>query len=174
MQLESRTTLYLLLFGLVFLVITLVNIQSDIISQFKQYLQVPNTINNQNRGLNCEHNQQKFHVGQHGEYIVLYNYVKASKSFGTHESVTFTAPADYTFLDNLPTLMQRWQGPVSIALYAPGDDFEVTLKSIAYLRHCAPNSIDNIRDLVTFHVFFHQQHVPYQVIHQMDLFTCSN
>lgn len=129
--------------------------------------------------VNCEGRRAEFNVGQRGEYVVFYNFVKATKSFGCHESVTFTAPADYTFLDNLPTLVERWKGPVSVALYAPGDDFEVTLKSIAYIRHCLPNSFDDIRDLVTFHVFFHQQHVPKQKNNRplidayTDTYTCD-
>lgn len=97
---------------------------------------------------------------QRGDYWVLYNYVTAEKRFKCHESITYTTHADYSFMDNLVPLVERWKGPVSIAMHAPGSDFENTIDSIAYLRDC---TTPLIKEYVTFHIFFSTKHVPKQV-----------
>lgn len=97
---------------------------------------------------------------QRGDYWVLYNYIRAEKRYRCEESITYTTHADYSFLDNLIPLMERWKGPVSIAIHAPGADFQNTLDSIAYLRDC---STPLIKELVTFHIYFSTKHVPKQV-----------
>lgn len=74
--------------------------------------------------------------------------------------MTYTTHADYTFLDNLLPLLERWRGPISIALHAPGTDFQNTLDSIMHLRDCT-NPL--VRELVTFHIYFSTKHVPKKV-----------
>lgn len=63
------------------------------------------------------------------------------------------------FLDNIIPLVDRWEGPISVALYAPGYDFYTTLDTIAYLRNC---ETPLIRKLVSFHIVFDQEHTPTQ------------
>ncbi|KAL3276806.1 hypothetical protein HHI36_012169 [Cryptolaemus montrouzieri] len=97
---------------------------------------------------------------QRGDYWVLYNYVRAEKLHKCHETITYTTHADYSFMDNLVPLLERWKGPISVALHAPGTDFKNTLDSIAYLRDCTDPLV---RELVTFHVYFSTKHVPKEV-----------
>lgn len=97
---------------------------------------------------------------QKGNYWVLYNFIKAEKQFKCHETITVTTLADFTFLDNVVPLVERWQGPISIAIHAPGSDFQSTIESIGYLRDCTSILI---RQLVTFHIFFPSEHTPDQV-----------
>nr|CAH7768445.1 unnamed protein product [Callosobruchus chinensis] len=97
---------------------------------------------------------------QRGDYWVLYNYVRADRRHHCYESITYTTHADYSFLDNLVPLLERWQGPISIALHAPGTDFEYTIESIAYLREC---TTPLVKEFVTFHVYFSTKHVPKEV-----------
>lgn len=97
-------------------------------------------------------------IKQRGDFWVLYNYVKANRRFRCYESITYVTQGDYTFLDDLRILVGRWKGPISVALFAPGSDFQVTVDSIAYLRNCEISFI--IRDYVTFHVFFGTKHLP--------------
>lgn len=99
-------------------------------------------------------------TAQRSDFWVLYNYVPATRKFRCHESVTYTTHADYTFLDNLVPLLERWQGPVSLAMHAPGTDFAPTLEAIRYARDCLSPLIS---EFVTFHVFFGTRHVPKQV-----------
>lgn len=99
-------------------------------------------------------------IKQRGNYWVLYNYVLADESFHCYETITYTTQGDYTFLDNLVPLVERWKGPISVALYAPGEDFHPTVDSVIYLRNC---ETELIRKYVTFHVFFESSHTPKQV-----------
>ncbi|XP_015428778.1 PREDICTED: beta-1,4-glucuronyltransferase 1 [Dufourea novaeangliae] len=94
---------------------------------------------------------------QRGDYWVLYNYVPMSIALRCWESVTYTTHADYTFLDNLEPLLERWRAPISIAMHAPGTDFPATLDAIKYSRNCGSPLVSQ---LVTFHVFFSSKHVP--------------
>lgn len=99
-------------------------------------------------------------TAQRSDFWVLYNYIPASRKFRCHETVTYTTHADYTFLDNLAPLLERWQGPVSLAIHAPGTDFAPTLEAIRYARDCLSPLVS---EYVTFHVFFGTRHVPKQV-----------
>ncbi|XP_049820480.1 beta-1,4-glucuronyltransferase 1 [Aethina tumida] len=94
---------------------------------------------------------------QRGDYWVLYNYITANRRFRCHESVTYTTHADYSFMDNIVPLLERWRGPISIAIHAPGTDFENTIESIGYLRDCTDPLV---KEFVTFHVYFSTKHVP--------------
>lgn len=94
---------------------------------------------------------------QRGDYWVLYNYVSMNSPMHCWESVTYTTHADFTFLDNLEPLLERWRAPVSIAMHAPGTDFQPTLDSIKYLRSCGSPLVSQF---VTFHIYFSTKHVP--------------
>ncbi|XP_040583046.1 beta-1,4-glucuronyltransferase 1 [Lepeophtheirus salmonis] len=96
---------------------------------------------------------------QRGKYWVLYNYVRPSnKNYTCDESITYTTHGDFTFNDNLVPLLKRWNGPVSMALYAPGWDFYSSLKSIYYYQNCVNSSL--VKDFLTFHLFFDNNHLP--------------
>lgn len=79
-----------------------------------------------------------------------------------YESVTYTTHGDYTFLDNMVPLIERWRAPISIALYAPGEDFANTVDSIFYLRNCLDNQrhMDLVRQFVSFHIYFNNSDMP--------------
>lgn len=125
--------------------------------------------------IDCRERDARPRTEQRGDYWVLYNYVAASRHFHCWESITYTTHADFTFLDNLETLLERWQGPISLALYAPGADMAPTLDTIRYLHDCT-NSL--ISEYVTFHIYFPSKHVPKQVPHvdqvSNEHFNCSN
>ena len=94
-----------------------------------------------------------------GNYFVLHNHVVAEKSFNCDQSMTYTTHCDHTFLDNLGPLLKRWQGPLSLAIYAPESDYDTAMRSIAYYRLCSPDA-NLIRDYATFHLFFDTTHMP--------------
>lgn len=109
---------------------------------------------------NCKDKVLTRVVQRHGDYWVFHNYALAERWFHCYESVTYTTQGDYTFLDNVPTLADRWRGPISIAIYAPGSDLQAAADSVHYLRNCE-NPL--VRRYVTFHLFFHADHFPKQV-----------
>ena len=58
--------------------------------------------------LNCNVRDYKPDIGQRGDFWVLKNYIKAEHGeLKCHETITYTTHADYSFLDNLPPLMER-------------------------------------------------------------------
>ena len=65
---------------------------------------------------------------------MLYNYVRAARQFNCDESITYTTHGEFRFLDNLEPLLERWQGPISVAVYAPGSDLQDTIDTILYFR----------------------------------------
>ena len=98
-----------------------------------------------------------FTYTKRGSFRVLNNYVKAERSYRCNESVTYTTHGDVTFLDNLIPLAKRWDGPLSMAVYTPGTDYDVAVRSIAYLRQCTE---PDIRQKVTFHLVLDERHFP--------------
>lgn len=112
--------------------------------------------------LNCNDKSLETNTEYHGEYIIFNNFVRAEKEYKCDESITLSTPADYRFLDNVVPLVDKWNGPISVALYAPGHDFFSSLECIAYLRQCSSVS-ELIRNYVSFHLFFEHDHIPNQV-----------
>lgn len=106
---------------------------------------------------NCKTKPLQTVFKQQGDFWVLYNYVKARREFRCYESVTYATQGDYKFLELLPNLVERWKGPISVAVFATGADFQVTIDSIAYLRNCG---MGLIKDYVTFHVYFGTKDLP--------------
>ncbi|KAF5269172.1 hypothetical protein FQR65_LT02472 [Abscondita terminalis] len=121
----------------------------------------------------CKNNFSTYKFQEENGYIILNNYVISTKRFGCEESVTYATHSDYRFLDNLEPLLNRWGGPISVAIHAPGFDFDKTLESIIYLRNC----VDLVKELVTFHLYFLEQHSPNQIPHPDSIskrtFDCS-
>lgn len=101
---------------------------------------------------------------QRGSFWVLENYVVAAgnRHVNCFETITYTTHTDYTFLDNLVPVVERWGAPVSVALFAPGDDFRNVADSIFWMRNCLDNErhMALIRELVSFHIYFNASHMP--------------
>ncbi|XP_067620572.1 beta-1,4-glucuronyltransferase 1 [Eurosta solidaginis] len=118
----------------------------------------------------CYDRDYKPDILQRGDFWVLKNYVRAEHgALRCHEAITYTTHADYTFLDNLVPLLERWNAPVSIAMHAPGTDYQPTIDVIKYLRECLPES-NLVRSFTTFHLYFSTKHIPKQVLKQPELF----
>ncbi|XP_043472898.1 beta-1,4-glucuronyltransferase 1-like [Leptopilina heterotoma] len=105
----------------------------------------------------CREKSMEPRISQRGDYWVLYNYVPMNMFVHCWESVTYSTHADYTFFDNLEPLLDRWRAPISIALHAPGTDFQPTIDSIKYARSCGSPLVSQ---LVTFHIYFSSKHMP--------------
>lgn len=115
----------------------------------------------------CFNKPANFSQGMRGKYWVLYNYIRAANHFNCNETITYTTHGDFTFLDNLEPLLERWRGPLSVAVYAPGSDLEDSIDAILYFRDCTNSSL--VRDLASFHIYFDLSHIPAQVPRQDSL-----
>ncbi|XP_022257556.1 beta-1,4-glucuronyltransferase 1-like [Limulus polyphemus] len=93
----------------------------------------------------------------HDLYCVLENSYKAEKTAGFNSTVTLTTQATSGFEYHVEQLCRRWQGPISVALYVPADDFRQSRENIEYLRDCGHRCV---RHWVTWHLFYDLLHPP--------------
>ncbi|XP_043270375.1 beta-1,4-glucuronyltransferase 1-like [Venturia canescens] len=122
------------------------------------------------KAIPCTNKSSAPRHGQRGEYRVLYNYVPMSKNVSCWESVTYATNGDFTFLDNLVPVLKRWKAPISVALYAPGTDFQLTVDSIKYLRSCSTCLVSK---LVTFHLYYSDKHIPKKIPSTKDILSAT-
>ena len=108
-------------------------------------------------GIDCNDRERHFSYTQRGSYWILNHYVPAENLYHCNESVTYTTHGDVSFLDNIIPLAERWDGPLSVAIYTPGTDYEVAIRSIAYLRQC---EVPDIRQRVSFHLVLDERNFP--------------
>lgn len=105
-----------------------------------------------NKNLTCFDQDTNPKVFRRGRFWVFQNYIRAHQRFHCNETITYTTHADPTFFDNLQPLLERWRGPVSLSVYAPGTDFHKAVKAILYHRECSKANL--VKNFVTFHMFF--------------------
>ena len=111
----------------------------------------------ESRIVDCQDRDKRFSYSQRGSYWILNHYIPSERNYHCDESVTYTTHGDVSFLDNIVPLARRWDGPLSVAVYTPGSDYEVAVQSIAYLRQCTE---PDIRQKVTFHLVLDERHFP--------------
>nr|CAI5826384.1 unnamed protein product [Callosobruchus analis] len=155
---KSRTTFTQVLVFSIIVLITLVAILKRQVRNSNQLVNPHLTEEQWRQLLHCQDTFIERSIETHGGYMVFKNFVRANRNFKCYETITLTAPGDYRFLDNVIQLVDRWDGPISIALHAPGFDFFNTLKCIAYLRNCRNQKV---KELVSFHLFFEYDHIPF-------------
>lgn len=83
-------------------------------------------------------------------YSVINNYVIADDD-NSNESVTLTTQGSFEFLPHAVELCRRWEGPISLAVYAPGDDLKISLEVIYYLRRCRDGCV---RSRISWHLIY--------------------
>ncbi|XP_059097921.1 beta-1,4-glucuronyltransferase 1-like [Tigriopus californicus] len=60
----------------------------------------------------------------------------------SHQSVvTLCTQGNLDYMGNLPYLGSRWKGPMSIAIYVPGIDWDLTRMFVEHLNHCYPEMV---------------------------------
>lgn len=91
-----------------------------------------------------------------GSYSVINNYVIADDDV-SNDSVTYTTQGSYEFLKHAIPLCSRWEGHVSLAVYAPGTDFLTALEIIYFYRRCRNSCL---RSRVSFHFIYDTLHGP--------------
>lgn len=91
------------------------------------------------------------------KYVVQEDFIPSDLSVPFNDSVTLTTQATHEFLQHVPVLCSRWQGPISVAVFAPGTDYAVALDKIAFLRHCDDPCVSAN---VTWHMVYDRDHAP--------------
>ena len=106
--------------------------------------------------LNCKNENKRNAKQQRGQYLVYSNYIKRKLKFKCYETVTYATHGEFTFLENLLEITDRWKGPISVSIHCSGDDYNNTMKTILYLKQC----YKGIDKFVSFHLIFHEEHFP--------------
>lgn len=66
-------------------------------------------------------------------------------------SVTLTTQGTFSFLYHIENLCLRWDGHLSVAVYAPGTDFPLVVNLIYYMRKCRHNCV---KDKTSWHLVY--------------------
>lgn len=96
-------------------------------------------------------------LGKNGPYSVVYNYLKSSRFYGENETVTYTTHSTPEFMEHIGGIAERWDGPVSVALYVPFTDYCRAVHKMIYLRNCDKAAY---REKVTWHIFWAKDSPP--------------
>lgn len=96
-------------------------------------------------------------LGESGPYSVVYNYLRPSRFYGVNDTVTYTTHSTPEFMDHIGTVADRWDGPVSVAVYVPFTDFCRAMHRIVYLRNCDKFGY---REKVSWHIYWLKDSPP--------------
>ncbi|ETN58801.1 N-acetyl lactosaminide beta-1,3-N-acetyl glucosaminyl transferase [Anopheles darlingi] len=119
--------------------------------------------------LNCHTPTNEYRLEPHGSYYLLRNFIAAEQPVECYETITYTTHGDYSFLDNVVPLLERWQAPVSVALYSPGTDLDRTVERLRLLRDCDDHR-QIVRRYVSFHLYLDFEHLPpHPIAHYQEL-----
>lgn len=98
-------------------------------------------------------------LGEVGPYRVIYNVIKLSDKANdgpvTNFSVTYCTHATPEFLYHIVEIVKRWDGPVSLAIYAPFTDAGFSFAIMHQLCHCLPEM-----SRLSVHLIFPITHPP--------------
>ena len=111
----------------------LLNIFNGTVLLYNYHVSNSKTINPP-RFIKCHEKDIKTEMSLRGNFWVFYNYIPAKVNPKCNESITYTTYGDHTYLDNLPMLISRWKGPISLALFTPGEDYQEAVKVANYYR----------------------------------------
>ncbi|XP_059081932.1 beta-1,4-glucuronyltransferase 1-like [Tigriopus californicus] len=85
-------------------------------------------------------------------HTIFFNFKARAKAFIGGPHVTLTTIADTNFLHHIVPMVQRWNGPISLCVFAPGDHFDLAVRQIQWLVSCSNTSL--VHDWVSFHFVF--------------------
>ncbi|XP_065094157.1 beta-1,4-glucuronyltransferase 1-like [Ochlerotatus camptorhynchus] len=111
--------------------------------------------------LHCKSTGAEYRIETRGNFYVLKNFItpKRKRQLECYESITYTTHGDYRFLDNIIPLLERWQAPLSVAVYAPGEELDVAVEALRYLMYCERQSY-LVEEYASVHLYFDFERIP--------------
>lgn len=94
------------------------------------------------------------------EYVVLANVWKRAISEG-EKDVTLVTQCSMNNLHYLIDMASRWKGPLSVAIFTPGNDFIKAILGSYWLTKCFPKTFHQ----TSFHFVFPSGHAPTQTFY---------
>ena len=96
-------------------------------------------------------------VETRGRYTALTNFVSSDIIPKPIDSITLTTQSTYQYLYHIEEQCKRWEGPISIAVYAPGPEFALNVHLIYYLRFCGNQCIQSN---ISWHLIYETESDP--------------
>lgn len=99
---------------------------------------------------------------ERGNYTILGEYISAKGPRPEfNKSITYTTQATHDFfIPHISELCERWGGPVSLSVYAPGSDLDEVHRKLAHALKCGHPCVSQN---VSVHIVYHNDHVPANV-----------
>ncbi|XP_058819198.1 beta-1,4-glucuronyltransferase 1-like [Topomyia yanbarensis] len=109
----------------------------------------------------CKSVDDSYRIEQRGNFWVLKNFITPDREqpLRCYETITYTTHADYRFLENIVPLLERWQAPISIAVYAPGEEFDLAIEALRFHMFCHRQSY-LMEEYASVHLYFDFDRMP--------------
>ncbi|XP_075982089.1 beta-1,4-glucuronyltransferase 1-like isoform X2 [Anticarsia gemmatalis] len=96
-------------------------------------------------------------TGSQSSYRVIYDAITgmAYANYSKTQAVTYVTQATPEFLYHIVEIARYWDGPISIAVYVPRYDLDLTMQIMKQLCHCYPGMMK-----VSLHLFYPKRIPP--------------
>ncbi|XP_045504634.1 beta-1,4-glucuronyltransferase 1-like [Colias croceus] len=96
-------------------------------------------------------------AGINGPYRVIYNAIRgmAYANNSKYDAVTYATQATPEFIYHIAEIAKYWDGPISLAVYVPNYDMDITIQIMKQLCSCYPGM-----SKVSLHLFYPKRHPP--------------
>lgn len=96
-------------------------------------------------------------TGSHGHYRVVYDAIKgtAYANVSKYDSVTYVTQATPEFMYHIVEIAKNWDGPISLSVYVPDYDLDITMQIMNQLCRCYEGM-----SKVSLHLFYTRNHPP--------------
>jgi len=111
-------------------------------------------------------------VDSSGEYKLVNFFLEAQKKPKSRNDVALVTHCTVNRLHHIAELSERWQGPMSVAVFTPESETSLAMELILRMYHCVPS----IKQNVSIHLVFPLTHPPKAIpstISQQD-YSCES
>ncbi|XP_037871336.1 uncharacterized protein LOC105841951 isoform X2 [Bombyx mori] len=96
-------------------------------------------------------------TGNKSPYRVIYDAIKsrAYSNCGVYNAVTYATQATPEFIYHIVEIARYWDGPISLSVFVPDYDLDITMQIMNQLCHCYPGM-----SKVSLHLFYPKKLTP--------------
>lgn len=96
-------------------------------------------------------------VGVKSPYRVIYNAIKGTmySNYSKYNAVTYATQATPEYIYHIVEIARYWDGPISLSLFVPNYDLDITMQILNHLCHCYSGM-----SKVSVHLFYPKRFPP--------------